>query len=72
MSNSVFLNLNQIIWVKDEVSSLFFLDDLLLTTLLLPLISLIFVYIASPLGNVKLYNISLFSSIISFIMSLLL
>ena len=72
MSNSIFLNLNQILWVKDEVSSLFFLDDLLLTTLLLPLISLIFVYIASPLGNEKLYNISLFSSIISFIMSLLL
>jgi len=47
-----------------------FMNDFLLATLVVPLFTLIFVYIGAPLGNSRLYNISLFSSIISFFLSL--
>lgn len=49
-----------------------FSTDILLLTILLPLLSLIFVYAASPLGNLRLYNFSLLSSVLSFFLSLIL
>lgn len=47
-----------------------FMNDFLLATLVIPLFTLILVYIGAPLGNSRVYNISLFSSIISFLLSL--
>ena len=49
---------------------LFFLNDFLLATLFVPLISIIFVYIGSSLGTERVYNFSLFSAVISFLLSL--
>ena len=49
-----------------------FLEYCLLDVFFLPLISLIIIYIAKPLSEITLYNISLGLSIVSFIFSLFL
>ena len=57
---------------KDTYENFSYTNDLLLTILIIPLISLIFIYIGGFLNNQKLYNMSLLSATISFFFSLFL
>jgi len=57
---------------KGENFGIVFSQDFLLLIITLPLLSLLFIYTCSFLGNVRLYNFSLFSSVISFLLSLVL
>ena len=60
------------LWGGGEGFAIPFGHDILLLTILLPLLSLIFVYAATPLGNLRLYNFSICSSLLSFLLSLVL
>jgi hypothetical protein len=57
---------------KGENFGIVFSQDFLLLIITLPLLSLLYIYSCSFLGNVRLYNFSLFSSVISFLLSLML
>jgi len=57
---------------KGESFGIIFSQDFLLLIITLPLLSLLYIYTCSFLGNVRLYNFSLFSSVISFLLSLIL
>lgn len=62
----------EILGGKDTYENFSYTNDLLLTILIIPLISLIFIYIGGFLNNQKLYNMSLLSATISFFFSLFL
>jgi NADH-quinone oxidoreductase subunit M len=57
---------------KGEVLPLLFSDNILLLVLLIPLFSIFTIFLMSMLGNEKIYQFSLFSAAISFLLSLIL
>jgi proton-translocating NADH-quinone oxidoreductase chain M len=57
---------------KGEHFAIPFSKDLILLILIIPLLTLLFIYSASFLENKKIYNLSLLSSILSFFLSLIL
>jgi len=57
---------------KGENFAITFSQDFLLLIITLPLLSLLYIYTSSFLGNERLYNFALFSSVISFLLSLIL
>jgi hypothetical protein len=57
---------------KGEAFPILFSDNILLITLLIPLLSIFIIFFTSSLGNSYIYKFSLASTVISFLMSLLL